>query len=203
MLAVDTVEAQCPAGRRPADRGARRAPAPAAPALAGDVGRARTALAGKRERRAHRRDGRPQAGLSAALTPLGFPFVVPLRGGRLTIAAADFTPYWGVCLPTDAPDPQGLLGGLRHALRLPERGGGHVGPATACSRTGSSVTCVSIPMCPHWSSARSTPVAADQLADMLVELQRSKQLRHVSYDIRIFAPFDGTAGAGAARRWPA
>ena len=64
------------------------------------------------------------------LTPLGFPFVVPLRDGRLTIAAADFTTYWGVCLPTDAPDPQGLLASLAHALRLPERGGGHAGPAT-------------------------------------------------------------------------
>ena len=62
------------------------------------------------------------------LTPLGFPFVVPLHDGRLTIAAADFTPYWGVCLPTDAPDPQSLLASLAHALRLPERGGGHVVP---------------------------------------------------------------------------
>ena len=45
----------------------------------------------------------------AGLTPLGFPFAVPINGGRLTIAAADLTPYWGACLPTDTPDPQDLL----------------------------------------------------------------------------------------------
>ena len=39
----------------------------------------------------------------AALTPLGFPFAVPLAGGRLTIAAADLTPYWGACLPDGHP----------------------------------------------------------------------------------------------------
>ena len=42
------------------------------------------------------------------ITPLGFPFAVPVSGGRLTIAAADLTPYWGACLPTDTPDPQEL-----------------------------------------------------------------------------------------------
>ena len=43
----------------------------------------------------------------------------------------------------------------------------------------------------------------EQLADMLVELQRRKQLQHVNYDIRIFAPdFDGadTASGRGARR---
>ena len=34
----------------------------------------------------------------------------------------------------------------------------------------------------------------DQLADMLVELQRRKQLQHVKYDIRLFA-FDGAVAA--------
>ena len=126
------------------------------------------------------------------LTPLGFPFVVPLRDGRLTIAAADFTTYWGVCLPTDAPDPQGLLASLAHALRLPERGGGHVVPPRVL---GDRVERY-LRQHPYVSTlviSAVNPGRAEQLADMLVELQRRKQLRHVNYDIRIFAPaFDGT-----------
>lgn len=126
------------------------------------------------------------------LTPLGFPFVVPLRDGRLTIAAADFTPYWGVCLPTDAPDPQSLLASLAHALRLPERGGGHVVPPRVLADRVERY----LRQHPYVSTlviSAFNPGRAEQLADMLVELQRRKQLRHVNYDIRIFAPaFDGT-----------
>jgi len=57
----------------------------------------------------------------AAMTPLGFPLVVPRAGGMLTLAAGDLTPYWGVCLPTDTDDPQALLSAVTSALRLPER----------------------------------------------------------------------------------
>ena len=44
------------------------------------------------------------------------------------------------------------------------------------------------------------PGRGEQLADMLVELQRRKHLQHVNYDIRLFAPdFDGANGqAGEA-----
>src|SRR6185437_12618409 len=52
------------------------------------------------------------------LTPLGFPFAVPVSGGRLTVAAADLTPYWGACLPTDTADPQELISELRRSLRV-------------------------------------------------------------------------------------
>lgn len=126
------------------------------------------------------------------LMPLGFPFVVPLGGGRLTIAAADLTPYWGACLPTDAPDPQNLLASLVHALRLPERAGGHVAsPRALADRVERYLR-----QHPYVSTlviSAVNPGRAEQLADMLVELQHRKQLRHVNYDIRIFArAFDGT-----------
>ena len=72
-------------------------------------------------------------------------------GGRLTIAAADLTPYWGACLPTDTPDPQDLLAGLARALRLPDRAaGGHVRYRPGCSPTGSNVICASIRTSPRW-----------------------------------------------------
>jgi hypothetical protein len=55
------------------------------------------------------------------LEPLGYPFVVPLPGGRLAIAAFDLTPYWGTYLPDGTADPQGLCALLQTALRLPDR----------------------------------------------------------------------------------
>ena len=86
----------------------------------------------------------------AALTPLGFPFVVPLSGGRLTIAAADLTPYWGACLPTDTPDPQDLLAGLSpRAAAAGARGQRAPGLRHGCSRTGSNATCASTRTCPR------------------------------------------------------
>lgn len=125
------------------------------------------------------------------LTPLGFPFVVPVGGGRLTIAAADLTPYWGACLPTDTPDPQNLLTSLTHALRLPERADGQVAsPRALADRVERYLR-----QHPYVSTlviSAVNPGRAEQLADMLMELQRRKPLRKVNYDIRIFAPaFDG------------
>ena len=130
----------------------------------------------------------------AALTPLGFPFAVPLSGGRLTIAAADLTPYWGACLPTDTPDPQDLLAGLCRALRLPERtvSAHPIPPRVLADRVERYLR-----QHPYVSTLVISAVNAgrgDQLADMLVELQRRKHLQHVKYDIRLFA-FDGAVAA--------
>jgi hypothetical protein len=130
----------------------------------------------------------------AALTPLGFPFAVPLSGGRLTIAAADLTPYWGACLPTDTSDPQDLLAGLCRVLRLPERTvrAHPIPPRVLADRVERYLR-----QHPYVSTLVISAVNAgrgDQLADMLVELQRRKQLQHIKYDIRLFA-FDGAVAA--------
>ena len=130
----------------------------------------------------------------AALTPLGFPFAVPVSGGRLTIAAADLTPYWGACLPTDTPDPQDLLAGLCRALRLPERtvSAHPIPPRVLADRVERYLR-----QHPYVSTLVISAVNAGrgaQLADMLVELQRRKQLQHIKYDIRLFA-FDGAVAA--------
>ena len=130
------------------------------------------------------------------LTPLGFPFVVPASGRRLTVAAADLTPYWGACLPTDTPDPQDLLAGLCRALRLPERATTvhPVSPQVLADRVEQYLR-----QHPYVSTLVISAVNAgrgEQLAEMLVALQSRKHLRHVNYDIRLFA-FDGaTASTG-------
>ena len=143
--------------------------------IAGDAPRAAVAAAGR---------------TLAALTPLGFPFAVPIAGGRLTIAAADLTPYWGVCLPTDTPDPLDLLAGLGRALRMPEHGGG-IHPVSA--RMLADRVERYLRQHPYVTTLVISVVNAgrgDQLANMLVELQHRKHLRHVKYDVRLFA-FEG------------
>ena len=137
-------------------------------------------------------ESRQAAGRTLAeLMPLGFPFVVPLGGGRLTVAAADLTPYWGACLSTDTPDPQSLLATLARALQLPERAGAHaVPPRVLADRVERYLR-----LHPYVSTlviSAVNPGRGEQLAEMLVELQRRKHLQHVNYDIRIFVPdFDG------------
>lgn len=132
------------------------------------------------------------------ISPLGFPFAVPVSGGRLTIAAADLTPYWGACLPTDTPDPQSLISGLRRALRVPERTSGvHPIPAPVLADRVERY----LRQHPYVSTLVISAVNAgrgDQLADMLVELQRRKHLRDIRYDIRLFVLGETITVAGEA-----
>lgn len=134
----------------------------------------------------------------AGLTPLGFPLVVPRTGGSLTIAAADLTPYWGVCLPTGTDDPQSLLAVLARALRLPERSSS--GQAISGKVLADRVERY-LRLHPYVRTLVISAVnagRADHLADMLIELQRRKSLKDVSYDIRLFATDPQTAGNGEA-----
>ena len=134
----------------------------------------------------------------AALAPLGFPFVVLLAGGRLTMAAADLTPYWGACLPTDTPDPQALLARLARALLVPARRPGDrvLSPRALADRVERYLR-----QHPYVTTLVISAVNvghADLLADMLVELQRRKHLKHMRYDLRVFTPDIAIAGSGEA-----
>ena len=134
----------------------------------------------------------------AALAPLGFPFVVPLAGGRLTMAAADLTPYWGACFPTDTPDPQSLLARLARALRVPARQPGDrvVSPRVLADRVERYLR-----QHPYVTTLVISAVnvgRADLLADMLVELQRRRHLKRMRYDLRVFTPDVAVAGSGEA-----
>ena len=113
---------------------------------------------------------------------------MPLSGGRLTIAAADLTPYWGACLPTDTPDPQDLLAGLSPCAAAAGPHGQRaslISPRVLADRVERYLR-----QHPYVSTLVISAVNAgrgDQLADMLVELQRRKHLQHIKYDIRLFA----------------
>jgi hypothetical protein len=124
--------------------------------------------------------------------------VVPRSGGQLTIAAADLTPYWGACLPTDTEDPQDLLASLSRALRLPAArpGGEPVSARMLADRVERYLR--QHPYATTLVISAVNPGRAERLADMLVELQGRKGLQHVSYDIRVFAFDAAVSGTGEA-----
>jgi len=132
------------------------------------------------------------------LTPLGFPLVVPRSDGRLAVAVHDLTPYWGVCLPNEISDPQGLLGALSTALRLPER---WISAQGISGRSLADRIERYLRLHPYVSTLVINAInagRADYLADTLVELQRRKGLGEIKYDIRLFVRDSETSGAGEA-----
>jgi len=134
----------------------------------------------------------------AEISPLGFPLVVPRSGGALSLAAADLTPYWGVCLPAGTDDPRGLIGGVTAALRLPEKWVGGV----SASRLADKVERY-LRLHPYVTTlviSAINPGRAEHLADMLVELQRRRGLKDISYDLRLFTADPERADTGEALR---
>lgn len=120
----------------------------------------------------------------AEMAPLGFPLVVPRIGGALTLAAADLTPYWGICLPAETDDPRGVIGSLTAALGLPERWTGGASAVRLADRVERYLR-----LHPYVGTlviSAVNPGRGEHLADMLIELQRRKGLKHISYDLRLF-----------------
>jgi hypothetical protein len=134
----------------------------------------------------------------ASMTPLGFPLAVPRDGGRLSIAASDLTPYWGICLPSDTGDPQGLLASLTSALRLPERW--KEGQTVSGKRLADRIERYLL-LHPYVSTLVVSAVnagSADHLADMLVDLAARKGGRGVCFDLRLFTADPHASGHGDA-----
>ncbi|MFF2640285.1 ATP-binding protein [Streptomyces niveus] len=140
--------------------------------------------------------------LLGALSPLGFPYAVPRRDGRLMVAAEDLTPYWGAFLPSEHEDPRGLLGRLAEALQVPK----------TAERTGGGASGLSgkhladrveryIRLHPYVRTLVLNAVNANSgelLAAMLLELQRRPVTRDLRYDIRLCVPDPEAPEAGRA-----
>ncbi|MGP4097186.1 methylation-associated defense system ATP-binding protein MAD8 [Nonomuraea sp. KM90] len=132
------------------------------------------------------------------MTPLGFPIAVPRDGRQLSIAASDLSPFWGVCLPTDTDDPQGLLAELAAGLRLPDRwlGGQAVSGRQLANRVARYVM-----LHPYVGTLVISAVnagSADHLADMLVDLASQKETKDVNFDLRLFTHEPNAQGQGDA-----
>lgn len=132
------------------------------------------------------------------LQPAGFPLVVPAADGTLSIAAADLTPYWAAYLPSETADPHGLLADLTSALAVPGRNSPNltVAPSHLADRIERYVR-----MHPYVRTLVICAVNAgrgEHLADALVALQRRPELRHLTYDVRLFTADPQQPNAGQA-----
>ncbi|MGV9740625.1 methylation-associated defense system ATP-binding protein MAD8 [Nocardia farcinica] len=135
------------------------------------------------------------------LSPLGFPLVVPRTDGRMAVAASNLTPYWGVCLPTDAADPQGILSTTSAALTVTLRGGD--GDTVNGRRLADRIERY-LRLHPYVGTLVVNvvnPGGADALADMLLVLESRKGLKDISYELRLFSsdPESPTEGSALAR----
>ncbi|MGW1735079.1 methylation-associated defense system ATP-binding protein MAD8 [Streptomyces sp. NPDC001999] len=140
--------------------------------------------------------------LQGALSPLGFPFVVPRQDGRLMAAADNLTPYWGAYLPSETADPRGLLGRLSAGLNLSTSGTLAANGASALSGTALADRMERyVRLHPYVRTLVMNVVnagRAEVIADALLELQRRPATRDLTYDIRLCvtdpeAPETGTA----------
>lgn len=143
----------------------------------------------------------------AALRPLGFPLTVPRDGGRMAVAAADLTPYWGVCLPMDVIDPRGVLSELVTAL-----GGIDRGPETRSADPASGKRLADrveryLRLHPYVGTIVIAAVnagGAEPLADLVIDLQQRKGFQDLTYEITLFSsvpesPVEGLALARLLR----
>ncbi|MGV9925191.1 methylation-associated defense system ATP-binding protein MAD8 [Nocardia rhamnosiphila] len=135
------------------------------------------------------------------LNPLGFPLVVPRADGRMAVSASNLTPYWGICLPTDAADPQGILSTTSAALSVPSRGGHR--DAVNGRRLADRIERY-LRLHPYVGTLlinAVNPGGADALADMLLVLESRKGLKDISYELRLFssAPESPTEGSALAQ----
>ncbi|QDY06847.1 ATP-binding protein [Micromonospora sp. HM134] len=120
------------------------------------------------------------------LDPNGFPLTVVTDDGRLTMAAANLTPYWGVCLPSETQDPQTLLMDLATALKV--AGGPAAGSAVSATALANRLERY-LRMHPYVRTlvvCVINPGRGETLADTLVELERRPAMRHLTYDLRLF-----------------
>ncbi|MEU6072530.1 hypothetical protein [Micromonospora sp. NPDC047074] len=133
-----------------------------------------------------------------ALAPTGFPLTAVGTDGRLSAAAVDLATHWGVYLPAETGDPQTLLADVASALGVPDS------PSAALTVTAGQLADRIeryVRMHPYVATlvlCVVNPGRAEQLADTLIELERRKNLRHLSYDLRLFAADPQQTGTGMA-----
>ncbi|WP_149263454.1 ATP-binding protein [Actinomadura sp. K4S16] len=133
-----------------------------------------------------------------ALSPSGFPMVVPRSGERLALFGGNLTPYWGAFLPTDTEDPGRLLSTLSTALHVPDQASR---TAAVSGRVLADRVERYVRLHPYVGSlvvSVVNPGRADHIADMLIDLQGRPALEDLTYDIRLFSDAPEAPGLAEA-----
>jgi hypothetical protein len=120
------------------------------------------------------------------LDSLGFPFAVPRQDGRLLAAVGNLTPFWAAYLPSGADDSQGLVDKIAGTLGV---------PAVARGTDTNSVSPVLADRVERYVRQHPyvrtlvlnivNPGDAGLIVEILLELQRRPETKHLNYDLRL------------------
>lgn len=127
-----------------------------------------------------------QASFFERLDSLGFPFAVPRQDGRLLATVGNLTPFWAAYLPSSADDSHGLVSRIAGALGVP----------AAIRDSGADSTSLILAdrierYVRQHPYARTlvlnivNPGDAGLIVEVLLELQRRTDTKHLNYDLRL------------------
>lgn len=151
-------------------------------------------------------DGQPrdaavnaQASFFERLDSLGFPFAVPRQDGRLLATVCNLTPFWAAYLPSGADDSHGLI----------DRIAGVLGVTPAARGTGVDSTSLVLadrieryvrqhPYVRTLVLNIVNPGDAGLIVEVLLELQRQPDTKHLNYNLRLCTDQTEMPGIGDA-----
>ncbi|GAB1644323.1 methylation-associated defense system ATP-binding protein MAD8 [Krasilnikovia sp. MM14-A1259] len=151
-------------------------------------------------------DGQPQdaaanaqASFFGRLDSLGFPFAVPRQDGRLLAAVANLTPFWAAYLPSGADDSHGLVDKVARALGVPAVArGSDAGPTSLVLADRIERYVRQHPYVQTLVLNIVNPGDAGLIVEVLLELQRRSDTKHLNYDLRLCTDQTEMPGIGGA-----
>ncbi|MEU7633382.1 hypothetical protein AB0C34_25950 [Nocardia sp. NPDC049220] len=120
------------------------------------------------------------------LDSLGFPFAVPRQDGRLLATADNLTSFWAAYAPSGVEDSHGLVGKIADALGIPAPARGTVADSTSgivADRVERYVR--QHPYVRTLVINIVNPGEAALIVEVLLELQRRPDTKHLNYDLRL------------------
>ncbi|MBC9001763.1 methylation-associated defense system ATP-binding protein MAD8 [Micromonospora aurantiaca (nom. illeg.)] len=138
-------------------------------------------------------DGQPrdaaanaQASFFGRLDSLGFPFAVPRQDGRLLATVGNLTPFWAAYLPSGADDSHGLVDKIARALGVPAAARGSGAESTSLILAERIERYVrQHPYVRTLVLNIVNPGDASLIVEVLLELQRRPNTKHLTYDLRL------------------
>lgn len=131
------------------------------------------------------------------LDPLGFPFAVPRQDGRLLATVGNLTPFWAAYAPSGVEDSHGLVGKIADVLGIPAaaRGAG----ADHTSKILAERVERYVRQHPYVRTLVINivnPGDAALIVDILLDLQRRPETKHLNYDLRLCTEQTEMPGVG-------
>jgi hypothetical protein len=140
-----------------------------------------------------------QASFFGRFDSLGFPFAVPRQDGRLLATVGHLTPFWTAYVPSGVDDSHGLVDKIAGALGV---------PAAARGTSADSTSLVLADRIERYVRQHPyvrtlvlnivNPGDAGLIVEVLLELQRRPDTKHLNYDLRLCTNQTEMPGIGDA-----